>query len=108
MKQQSSSTKRVVLNARDIHPVLDEISPVGGGALPSKVVGWHRLGVFTRVQADYPNGWGLTIYLDKVGKVSSWKASFSARAAVGPIGKAADRPTERRPTAADSDGDDGA
>ncbi len=108
MKQQGSSTKRFVLDARELQPVLHEISPVGDGAVPTRVIGWQRRGVFTRVQADYPNRWGLTIYFDKVGKVSSWTASFSARAAVGPIGKAADGPAERCPTVADSDGDDGA
>lgn len=87
--------------------MLHEISPVGGGALPTRVIGWSRRGVFTRAQADYPNGWGLTIYFDKAGKVSSWTASFSARAAVG-LAKATAAVAERCPTIADSDGDDGA
>ena len=113
MKQQGSSTKRQVLNAQELQPVLHEISPVGGGAMPTKVVGWHRRGVFTRAQANYPNGWGLTIYFDKAGKVSSWTASYSARAAVGLANAAAEAagreaPAERCATIADSDGDDGA
>lgn len=102
-----------MLNAQEVQPVLHELSPVGDGAVPTRVIGWSRRGVFTRAQADYPNGWGLTIYFDKAGKVSSWTASFSARAAVGlakAAGAAASReaPAGRCPIVADSDGDDGA
>lgn len=108
MKQQQSSTKRHVLDPAQFEPLLREIMPVGGGELPSQVIGWTRAKIWTRLRADYPNGFRLEVYFDKRGDVSSCR--IVGEGIVRPE-KAASQtvPTaEAYHTIADSDGDDGA
>lgn len=101
MKQLRTTTKRHVLKPADMQAVLEEMLPVGEGKPPLKVVGWTRRGVWTRLQADYPNGVVLTAHFDRNGAVSSCKASLSTTIRFG-----GDRAPQG--TIADSDRDDGA
>lgn len=77
------ATRRKNLDRMEVKDLLHQVAPVGGGAVPDAVVGYLRGNAFTRVRADYPNGWGLTLYFGKSGKITSWKADFKAIAAVG-------------------------
>lgn len=104
MKQHLTTTRRHKLDPKALQPLLHEVLPVGEGALPTAVVGWTRKGMWTRLQADYPNGTGLTVHFDHNGKVSSAKASFDI--GVFAVQRKAERP--QGSTLSDSDGDDGA
>lgn len=76
MKQIRSATKRHQLDPKQYQALLEQLLPVGDGAAPDRVAGWTRKGVWARLQADYPNGFGLTVFFDKYGDVSSCKASL--------------------------------
>lgn len=84
MKQQTSSTKRHVLKPAEMAGLLAELSPCGGRDVPRHVIGWLRKRVWTRVRADYPNGWELVVNFDKHGSVSSHTAKFSLTARIHP------------------------
>lgn len=75
MKQLRTSTRRHQLDPKQYQQLLEELLPIGGGEAPDRIVGWTRKGVWTRIQADYPNGFRLTVYFDKYGDVSSCKAA---------------------------------
>ena len=108
MKQQGSSTKRHALDPAELEPWLREIMPVGGGEQPTQVVGWTRANIWTRMRADYPNGFRLEVHFDRTGHVSSTR--ISGDLTIRP-GKPVTEPGAQSggyTTVADSDGDDGA
>lgn len=82
--------------------------PVGGGELPSRVIGWTRAKVWTRLRADYPNGFRLEVHFDKYGRVSSTRISGSMIIRPGKPVAEPEPQTGAYATIADSDGDDGA
>ncbi|MEA3264139.1 MAG: hypothetical protein U9R07_11730 [Pseudomonadota bacterium] len=101
MAQHIPTTKRHVLKPAQQQRFLAEITSIGGGDVPTQVVGWSRKGKWTRLKATYPNGWELTVNFDRAEKVSSYSSKLSLRASLRLSNQVAD-------TRAASDGDDGA
>lgn len=79
MKQHRSTTKRHVLKPKEWQSICAEVCPVGDGELPTRVIGWTKKNVWSRLSVDYPNGWNLTIYFDRFGKVSSATSTYSMK-----------------------------
>ena len=74
MKQHRTTTRRHVLKPAEWQAFCAEVSTIGGDAMPTRVIGWTRKSVLTRLSVDYPDGWNLIIYFDRQGKVSSASA----------------------------------
>ncbi|MEA3264183.1 MAG: hypothetical protein U9R07_11950 [Pseudomonadota bacterium] len=102
MGQYIPQTKRHVLKPEQQARFLADITAIGGGELPTQVVGWSRKGKWTRIKATYPNGWELSVNFDRNEKVSSYSSKLTLRASLRLSDQAG------RSTIADSDGDDGA
>lgn len=100
MGQYIPQTKRHVLKPEQQARFLADITAIGGGELPTQVVGWSRKGKWTRIKATYPNGWELSVNFDRQEQVSSWTAKMSLSATF--------KAPAQGSTIADSDGDDGA
>lgn len=79
MKQTVTTTKRHVLKPGEWQAFCAEVSPIGDGATPTRVIGWTKKAVWSRLSVDYPNGWNLIVYFDRLGKVSSQTASYTAK-----------------------------
>lgn len=79
MKQHRTTTKRHVLKSSEWQAICAEVSPIGDGAVPTRVIGWTKKAVWSRLSVDYPNGWNLIVYFDQHGRVSSATSSYSLK-----------------------------
>lgn len=69
MKQHRPNRKRHILNPEDIRELCHEAMPVGEDARPVKAIGWtDQRGRWTRLEAEYPNGWVLSVSLGEDGR----------------------------------------
>lgn len=67
-----------ILDPVALAPTFAELCGVGDG-VPSRVDGWFDAkGNPRRAKAHYANGWSIEVRLTADGKMSSWKAAFSA------------------------------
>lgn len=101
MAQHRPATNRHVLDPAKMQPILHELMPCSEKDVPpAQVVGWVRKRIFTRLRADYANGWTIYVNFDRAGNVTS----TSARKRLVAKGKV----RANCPPPADSDGNDGA
>lgn len=82
MRQHRSTTKRHVLKPHEWQSSCAKVSPIGDGAVPTRVIGWTKKNVWSRLSVDYPNGWQLIVYFDRFGKVSSATSIYTLRCKV--------------------------
>lgn len=68
---------------KELVDALADAMPVGAGAWPESITGsvWPN-GQWRGIRASYPNGWDLSVYLNKQGKVTSTKATMRMRVKV--------------------------
>lgn len=65
------------LDIRQAKGLLEQVMPIGGGETPTHVLGWREPnGNLRKVQADYPNGWRLTIMIGVRGTITSYHGSI--------------------------------
>lgn len=75
MKQIQLTGKRHVLDPAAWRDFCHEAMPAeGAGEVPLKVTGWSRRGIWTRIEALYPNGGRLSLQLNSVGVVTDCTA----------------------------------
>ena len=65
-----------LLNPAAVAEKLHDVMAIGGGAVPTEVVGWFHAGNVRRIRADYPNGWRLTFSITEKGNVTRVCASL--------------------------------
>lgn len=71
-----SGLTAVLLNAERLAASLQELMPIGDGVAPVQVLARRNAaGRFVRLDADYANGWRLTVRLNSRREVTSFSAS---------------------------------
>jgi len=77
VKQLRLQYKRHVLKPREWHEAVYGMLPIVGSDLPTRVIGWTKNGIWSRIEATYPNGGVANIYFKADGTLSS--AKFKSR-----------------------------
>lgn len=69
--------RRSPIDVVQVAPLLEQLFPVGDGALPIAVDGWFdRQGRPRRARADYANGWRVELRISAQGKMTSSSATI--------------------------------